>query len=257
MKPARHDRPERPGAGLPGDSRAPLPRVRKPATVRCLGPVDARALAARAARLSARAWSLRDSGKENNSACFHHTRHIVFRFIESNRDPRRFYSWPGWRLWRALLLPVMERATASYRFREPVYPKAMLARLEAGQRIDLHLDVESDGLPDSHPFVHKIHVPLDTNPAAVVTVAGATVHLPAGSAWEINNLALHGASNGGARDRIHFIFEVFDGAGQQVTEEIRKLGVVRLPAGGEPVSGPPAARSRSGRAGPGGPGTPG
>ena len=231
----------------------PLPRVRKPETVRCLGPVEAGALAAQVARLSERAWQFRDSGKENRFPCFHHTRHIVFRFIDGNRDPRRFHSWPSWRLWRPLLFPVMERAAANYGLARPIYPKAMLARLESGQRIDLHVDADED--PGSHPFVHKIHVPLDTNPLAVLIVAGATTHLAAGSAWEINNLAPHGAFNDGATDRIHFIFEVFDGAGQEITEEIRPSEVVAPPADGERFSGPSTGRSRNGRATPGGAGT--
>ena len=35
--------------------------------------------------------------------------------------------------------------------------------------------------------------------------------LMAGHAWEINNLLVHGAFNGGETDRIHLIFEVFEG----------------------------------------------
>ena len=193
---------------------APLPRVEKPATVRCLGPVDAGPLVAQVGRLSGRAWRRADGVKENRFPCFHHTRHIVFRFIEGNLDPRRFYSLPGWQVWRQWLLPLMNRVAAAYGLREPVFPKAMLARLESGHRIDTH----ADG-PGSNPLVHKIHIPLHTDPKAVFTVAGATVHLAAGYAWEVNNLALHGAFNGGAKDRIHFIFEVFDGAGVRIAEE--------------------------------------
>ena len=69
-------------------------------------------------------------------------------------------------------------------FVEPAFPKAMLARLEAGQ----HIDTDGGG---SHPLVHKVHVPLQTNPRAWLTVDGA---------------------------RIHFIFEVFEGAGRAVQE---------------------------------------
>ena len=49
----------------------------------------------------------------------------------------------------------------------------------------------------SHPFTHKIHVPLETNPAAVLHVDGEDFHLAAGRAWEVNNLVPHGAFNGG------------------------------------------------------------
>ena len=195
------------------DRAAPLPRVEKPATVRCLGPVDANALAAQVGRLAERAWWREDGVKPNRFSCFHHTRHIVFRFIEGNRDPRRFYSLPGWRIWRQWLLPLMDRVATIHDLVEPVFPKAMLARLESGHGIDSHVDGGA-----SNPLVHKIHIPLRTDPEAVLTVAGTTVHLAAGYAWEVNNLAYHGAFNGGARDRIHFIFEMFDGAGGRAAE---------------------------------------
>lgn len=107
-----------------------------------------------------------------------------------------------------MLLPVMARAAAVYGYAEPVYPKVMLARLEAGHRIDLHVDGGG-----SNPFVHKIHMPLETNPAALLQVDKADFHLAAGRAFEVNNLVPHGAFNGGASDRIHLIFEVFEGSG--------------------------------------------
>ena len=193
-----------------------LPPVEKPATVRCLGPVETEALAAQVRRLSDAAWRREDGFKENDFRCFHHTWHIVFRFITGNRDPRRFYTQPGWRVWRQWLAPIAQRVAASYCFAEPVFPKAMLARLEAGRRIDTHVDGGG-----SHPLVHKIHVPLQTDPRAVLIVGGARVHLAPGCAWEVNNLAPHGAFNGGGRDRIHFVFEVFEGAGRRIVEEIR------------------------------------
>ena len=194
------------GARRPDPEGLPPP-VRKPRSVLRLGSVDAGALAAVVRRLSDEAWRRADRAKENDYFCFHHTRHVVFRFIAGNRDPRTFYSNPGWHVWRPWLEPLMDRVAGVYGFERPVFPKAMLARLEAGQRIDLH----SDG-GGSHPLVHKIHVPLQTNPDAVLIVGGARVHLSAGYAWEVNNLVAHGAFNGGDRDRIHFIFEVFEGA---------------------------------------------
>ena len=187
---------------------AALPNVEKPATVLDLGAVDVQALRARVERLSEKAWSLDDARKENRQRLFDHTRHIIFRFIHGNVSPLRCYAEPGWMVWKPLLLPVMARAAAHYGYAEPIYPKAMLARLAAGRGIDEHIDAEP-----SNPLVHKIHVPLVTNPQAVLTVAGAEFHLAAGRAWEVNNLAPHGAFNGGEQDRIHFIFEVFEGAG--------------------------------------------
>ncbi|MCY4602425.1 MAG: aspartyl/asparaginyl beta-hydroxylase domain-containing protein [Acidobacteria bacterium] len=191
--------------GVPGPTR--LRRVHKPARVRPLGAVGVEDLRSWVARLSERVWAQEDAAKENGFPCFHHTRHVIFRFIAGNRDPRRFYSRPGWAVWGRMLLPVMARAAAPYGFADPVYPKVMLARLAAGHRIDRHVDGEG-----SHPLTHKVHVPLETNPAAVLHVDGADFHLAAGQAFEINNLVPHGAFNGGASDRIHLIFEIFEGA---------------------------------------------
>ena len=185
-----------------------MPRVGKPARVRPLGPVGVEELRGHVARLSERVWIQEDAAKENRYRCFHHTRHVIFRFIAGNRDPRRFYSQPIWAVWGRILRPVMAQAAASYEFADPVYPKVMLARLAAGHRIDRHVDGGG-----SNPFVHKIHVPLETNPKAVLHVDGEDFHLEAGHAWEVNNLAPHGAFNGGASDRIHLIFEVLEGAG--------------------------------------------
>ena len=183
------------------------PQVEKPALVRHLGAVDTDALRAHVGRLSEKVWRQEDATKENDYFCFTHTRHIVFRFIHGNRTPLRYYSRPIWKVWQRWLLPVMARAAAPYGYAEPVYPKAMLARLAAGCGIDTHVDGEG-----SHPLTHRIHVPLQTNARATLTVNGTDFHLEHGHAFEVNNLVPHGVFNGGEEDRIHFIFEVFEGA---------------------------------------------
>lgn len=182
------------------------PRVEKPSHVRDLGPVESQALAALVKRVSNDVWNREDALKENDFEVFHHTRHIIFRFIEGNRDPANFYTNPSWDVWRPQLEPVMKDAIADYAFAKPVFAKAMLARLEAGQRIDPHTDGAG-----SNERCHKIHVPLITNPEALFFVDGRKCHLQAGRAYEVNNIVPHGAVNGGKEDRVHFIFEVFDG----------------------------------------------
>ena len=191
-----------------GAGRGPAPpRVEKPDLVRHLGAVDVDALRASVGRLSEKVWRQEDAAKENDYFCFTHTRHIVFRFIPGNRMPLHYYSTPIWAVWQRWLLPVMAQAAAPYGYTEPVYPKAMLARLAAGHGIDRHVDGEG-----SHPLTHRIHVPLQTNPQATMTVDGTDFHLEYGHAFEVNNLVPHSVFNGGEGDRIHFIFEVFEGA---------------------------------------------
>jgi hypothetical protein len=184
-----------------------LPFVQKPETVRDLGIVDVHALRARVAMLSEQLWELENARKENDFAVFHHTRHIIFRFTPGNQDPEDHYETPAWLVWRSLLEPVMRQAIASYGFGDPAFPKAMLARLQAGQHIDLH----SDGA-GSNLRTHKIHVPLITNADALYLCGEQGFHLAEGRAWEVNNIRPHGGVNNGSADRIHFIFEVYDRA---------------------------------------------
>lgn len=181
--------------------------VAKPQTVRRLGPVDVAPLRAQVARLSEKVWREADAVKENDFFCFAHTRHIIFRFPPIDRPHVFYYSRPIWKVWQHWLLPVMTQAAADYGYAQPVYSKAILARLAAGHGIDRHVDLVRDAL------VHKIHVPLETNPQATLTVGDTAFHLEVGSAYEVNNMAPHGAFNGGTHDRIHFIFEVCEGAG--------------------------------------------
>ncbi len=184
---------------------APLPPVVKPDAVRPLGPVDAAPLRALIDRFSERMWNVEDSRKENDFFCFHHTRHVVLRFTRGNRDPRDNYASPAWDVFSPILLPIMEQVIEPYGFRAPAFPKAMFARLEAGQAIDRHVDGAGSNL-----VTHKIHIPVYTNPDAVFAVNDEPYHLEAGQAYEVNNIAPHAAVNRGTEDRIHFIFEVYE-----------------------------------------------
>lgn len=183
--------------------------------------MDTAKLTALARRISAQTWGEEDARKENDFDVFHHTQHIIFRFIEGNRDPQVSYANPAWEIWKTALLPIMEAAIAPYEFFNPQFPKVMLAKLAAGHAIDPHYDGAG-----SNQRVHKIHVPLVTNPGATFLVDGANFHLAAGKAYEVNNIASHGATNGGTEDRIHLIFEVFEGdfaRGHSVQQENSQL----------------------------------
>ncbi|WP_321327383.1 aspartyl/asparaginyl beta-hydroxylase domain-containing protein [uncultured Parasphingorhabdus sp.] len=184
-----------------------LPRVTKPEMVRHLAPVDINLLQAKVSRLSEMAWAKEDEGKPNRFPCFHHTQHILFRFIPDNRNAANFVSYPSWPLWAPLLLPVMQSAIVPYNFTRPVFPKVMLARLLAKRHIDLHRDGAGANL-----HTHKIHVPLQTNDAVRFQFANAQFQLHVGEAYEVNNITRHGGYNDGDEHRVHLIFEVFDAA---------------------------------------------
>jgi len=187
-----------------------LPRVQKPHNIRDLGPIDVNGLIPLVERVSDVVWEKEDAVKENDYAVFHHTQHIIFRFIPGNRDPAEFYSCPAWFSWQQHLRPVLDKVVAPFRFEKPVIAKAMLARLLAGHSINLHKDGAG-----SHERCHKIHVPLVSNEDATFRVGSTSCHLAVGRAYEVNNLVAHGARNAGKRDRVHLIFEVFEGARSQ------------------------------------------
>ena len=193
---------------------AGIAKVEKPDGVRHLGAVDIGPLLEKVCAISEKTWAGEDMIKENTFAVFHHTKHIVFRFIQGNRNPENFYSNSAWLVWQSLLLPVMQQAIRAYDFRAPKFPKAMLARLAAGHGIDLHRDGAG-----SNVLTHKIHVPLITSPKVFFLSEERQFHLQAGQAYEVDNIKPHGGINRGDADRIHFIFEVYESEGSVVGTE--------------------------------------
>lgn len=187
------------------DIRESLPQVDKPATILTLGEVDPAPLATVLGKMSDKTWDLEDAGKPNDYFCFHHTRHIILRWIEPESDPRDIIDGKAWPFISPVALPIMRQCSQRYGIKRPAFPKAMFARLEAGHKIDEHYDAGS-----TNYLTHKIHVPIQTNDRASFLVAGESFQLKAGFAYEVNNVERHGVVNGGDADRIHFIFEVFD-----------------------------------------------
>lgn len=182
--------------------------VSKPKRVRHLGPVDVDAIVARLERLSNTAWASEDVVKPNDFQCFRGTtQHIILRFPNGREDVRQYADRPGWHIWKDLLHPLMEDVSKAYEFRKPVYSKAMFARLAAGKSIAPHID-----LAEINRRCHKIHVPLITSSDARLFIEGDEFHLPLGEAYEVNNVVSHWVANDGDQDRIHFIFEVSEGA---------------------------------------------
>jgi len=180
--------------------------VEKPTFINDLGSIQINPIKNRLQTLSEKAWSAEDSRKENDFSVFHSTQHIVHRFTRGNETARNYYETNAWHIWRDILEPVMEAAANSYGYAHNIYPKAMFARLKAGAIIHRHRDGAGSNLES-----HKIHIPIVTNPNAKFIVADKSFHLEEGRAYEVNNIRLHGALNDGEEDRIHFIFEVFDG----------------------------------------------
>jgi len=57
----------------------------------------------------------------------------------------------------------------------------------------------------------RLHIPIITNPGAIMVVDNVAKHLPAdGSVWVTNNTKYHNAFNGGEENRIHLVSCVLD-----------------------------------------------
>ena len=52
----------------------------------------------------------------------------------------------------------------------------------------------------------RLHIPIYTNPGAIMVVDSVAKHLPAdGSVWITNNTKYHNAFNGGEENRVHLV----------------------------------------------------
>ena len=57
----------------------------------------------------------------------------------------------------------------------------------------------------------RLHIPIYTNPGAIMVVDSVAKHLPAdGSVWITNNTKYHNAFNGGEENRVHLVACVLD-----------------------------------------------
>lgn len=173
-----------------------------------LGPADVGALLKRVKCIPESSWKSENDKKPNKFSALYDTRHIIFRFIKGrNLDGQNVFDvqdLPLWSEWKDVLLPIMEQAAKRLGYKRYQFPRVMLARLPAGGEISMH----SDG--DSSYYVHKIHVPLITNPETIFHVGSQSKHLPVGEFVEVNNMRMHAVKNDGAGDRVHLIFECYN-----------------------------------------------
>ncbi len=158
-------------------------------------------------------WETENEYKPNRFAQLNDTRHIIFRFPDGPESVFDFTDHETlWDEWQDDLLPIMEQAAKSLGYTDYRFPRVMLARLPAGGEISQHTDALA-----SH-YIHKIHVPLISNPDTFFDVGGKTEHLPVGEIIEVNNKRVHAVKNDGKEDRIHLIFECYS------MEDYGKLG---------------------------------
>ena len=57
----------------------------------------------------------------------------------------------------------------------------------------------------------RLHIPIITNPGAIMVIDHVAKHMPAdGSVWVTNNIKYHNAFNGGEENRVHLVACVLD-----------------------------------------------
>ncbi len=178
---------------------------RKTDGVQFLGQVEVAALANAVAAIPASVWDSENSHKPNKFEALDKTQHIVFRFVSDLHDHRVSYDLPIWSEWSEKVMPVMQQATQFYGYKRGAYSRVMLAKMDPGGEILLHVDSEP-----ASGFPHKIHVPLQTNPRVKFYVKPYYYHFQVGKAYEVNNRIGHAVKNDGDTSRVHLIFEYYD-----------------------------------------------
>lgn len=81
----------------------------------------------------------------------------------------------------------------------------MLSLVVAGQKIRGHDDFQPQD------WRTRVHIPIQTNPDAIIDFEGDRVHIPYGEAWEFNCECTHSVENNGMENRIHLFFDVREG----------------------------------------------
>lgn len=181
------------------------PNPRKTTSIRRLGSIDIGPLREAVLALPESVWEAENASKLNDFGALDATRHIIFRFVSNFLDWRDSQEKLLWSEWRPLLEPVLNAAVEPYGYAHGAFPRVMLARMAPGGVIHPH----RDRYPAAK-WPHKIHVPLTTNSEVIFVVNGQSYHFAEGEAVEVNNMGMHGVTNGGTTDRIHLIFEYYD-----------------------------------------------
>ncbi|MGW1364509.1 aspartyl/asparaginyl beta-hydroxylase domain-containing protein [Streptomyces chartreusis] len=103
---------------------------------------------------------------------------------------------------------LLETMPATARFLDSLgldFMYVRLARLEPHSYLWEHRDYAE--LRDTGR--HRLHIPLVTNPSAVLVTAGARVHMAAGALWRLSPSQAHGVCNTTGPDRLHLIADVY------------------------------------------------
>lgn len=186
----------------------------KTQSLRELGPIDISSLKKWVLKIGEHVWQEETNKRENDFACFHHTQHIIFRFPDNLGDRVRVHDKPIWKVWKPIILPILEKAVEPYGYKNGTIKAVMLARLKAGFSIDQHIDTA-----ESYSFIHKIHIPIQTGEKVQFYIDPHQYNLKEGMAYEVNNSVKHSVRNREDFDRIHLIFDYMN---QSLLKDVKR-----------------------------------
>lgn len=129
-------------------------------------------------------------------------KHFV-RWLDKRIPP---HDWPkmsdaAYMGWGEMFQPIADTLVRHYYHSCSVSGIGMFT-LDPGVIHPAHADVQT---PD---WMVRVHVPIVTNPGAVIVMGDGEHHLQVGKAYRMNTLATHAVENRGKTPRLHFIFDV-------------------------------------------------
>jgi len=168
---------------------------------RCLGEVDMQALKARILEQEPEAWA-EQAIRQQMYEVHQDTESIVMLFCDESWPDGEIYREAGWDRLADVAMPVIDHIINTHYEPGGTLLRAMAAKLRGQGRIKPHRDKLS-----SFHMGHRIHVPITTNSAVRLTIAGKPYQFEVGKAYELNNQKVHSVMNMGKEGRINFIFD--------------------------------------------------
>lgn len=125
---------------------------------------------------------------------------IFLRYFNSLSRNGRIIDYPLMSVYGEYIDGYLSELRKYYEFEDY---SVIITKLKSNKSIPSHRD-----LGEYFNNTHRIHIPILTNPQAIFTCAGVSMHMEVDTAYEIDNYGSeHSVVNGGP-DRYHMIFDL-------------------------------------------------
>jgi hypothetical protein len=164
-------------------------------------------------------YNLTDLKYSTNEWVFYNTRRIVANSKYNPLSNQLFTDLDFDNSLSVICDPIVEQIYQILPNHVPVITQ--LATIIPQQKLQWHIDVFL-----YQQFTNKLHIPIITNPGSFFDVfldeQIIRTHMPAGSVWNINNLALHRSINTGEHYRTHLIIDFME---KNIIDELLELNI--------------------------------